>query len=372
MDRWEAFRQLVLDAAWEGEPEEGAPRRGIPVGLLDCVTPVHAGGRRVRLLKVLLSSACERDCLYCPFRAGRSFRRTVLTPEALAGAFLELYDRGLADGIFLSSGLLGGSVQTQDRLLAAAEILRRRGYRGYLHLKLMPGATDDQVEAACRWADRVSVNLEAPTPETLGRLAPRKTFDELWRPLEAVGRLWRRRGRAPSAVTQFVVGPAGETDRQLLGRVVALARRVPLARTYFSPFRPVRDTPLEGTPPTPPLRARRLYQAEFLLRRYGWRLEELPFDEGGNLDLSVDPKTAWARRHLHEPVEVLRADRELLLRVPGIGPKTAERILRARREGGLRSPEALARLGVNLTKAGPYLRVAGRPAVRQLRLWPGV
>lgn len=336
-------------------------------------------GKKIRLLKTLLSSACERDCYYCPFRAGRDFRRATFKPEPFARAFMSLHRGGLVDGLFLSSGVFNGGVHTQDQLLAAAEILRYKlKYRGYLHLKLMPGAQKAQVEQAMRLADRVSVNLEAPNQTRLHRLAPHKDFAaelaSLLRWVEEIrreqspARAWK--GRWPSSVTQFVVGAAGESDLELLAVTEQLHRQAGMARAFFSAFRPIPDTPLEGHPPTPPVRQNRLYQASFLLRDYGFDLEDLPFEPDGNLPPHTDPKTAWAERHLrHQPVEINTAPRQRLLRVPGLGPKGVEAIVRARREKRLRELSQLRKLGIQTNRAAPYIHLDGKAAVRQLRLW---
>lgn len=377
MDLETKLSLLTQAAIWE-PAEETDPSGRTSTSLMECIDEARTRGRPVRLLKVLLTSACERDCYYCPFRAGRSFRRATFQPDELAGAFYAMHQRGLVEGLFVSSGILGGGVRTQDRLLAVAELLRRRyGYRGYLHLKLMPGVEPDQVREAMRWADRVSINLEAPNPERLSRLAPHKAFvAELEGPLHIAARIRREEplaiawsGRWPSLTTQLVVGAAGESDREILETTARLHREIGLARVYYSPFSPVPDTPLEDLPPTPPLRAQRLYQAEGLLRIYGFRLEELPFDEGGNLPLAEDPKLAWARRALaDQPVELNRASYEELVRVPGIGPKTARAILRARREGRLARPEGLAALGVSVSRAAPFITLNGRRLSQTLPL----
>jgi predicted DNA-binding helix-hairpin-helix protein len=178
-------------------------------------------------------------------------------------------------------------------------------------------------------------------------------------------------GRKPSATTQFVVGASGESDLELLATTEFLYRDLGLARTYFSGFRPVRDTPLEDRRPTPPLREHRLYQASFLLRDYDFDVEDLPFGLDGNLPLEADPKLAWARGSLtHAPVEVNRADREMLLRVPGIGPKGVQRLLVARRQGRLSCLEDLRKLGIAADRAAPFVLFDGRRPPRQLTLWP--
>ena len=337
------------------------------------------GGRRIALLKTLLTSACERDCYYCPFRAGRDFRRVSFKPDEMARAFLDLQNARIAEGMFLSSGILGGGARIQDQLIATAEILRLKlGYRGYLHLKIMPGAEQAQVERAMQLADRLSINLEAPNSARLARLAPHKTFtEELVQPLRWVDEIRRSQparlgwnGRWPSTTTQFVVGGAGETDLELLSTTESLHRQTRLARAYFSAFHPVAGTPLENQPAENPWREFRLYQSSFLLRDYGFEVEDLQFSPDGNLPLEVDPKVAWAQVNLAgTPVEINRAGRQALLRVPGIGPKTADAVLAARRRGRLSDLRELKALGVILKRAAPYLLVDGRQAARQLSLF---
>lgn len=336
-------------------------------------------GQRIRLLKSVLSSACERNCFYCPFRAGRDFRRETYQPDEYARTFMALQRGGVVEGIFLSSGIAGGSLRTQDQLLATAEILRRKHlFAGYLHLKLMPGAEQAQVEQALRLADRVSINLEAPNAPRLERLAPRKQFfEELLAPLRAVDQIRRQqppsrgwKGRWPSLATQFVVGPAGETDLELLQTTEQLHRRYGLARAYFSAFNPIPDTPFENLPGEAPQRQDRLYQASFLLRDYGFDLEELPFDAQANLPRNTDPKLAWARSHLAEqPLELNQAESGQLLRVPGIGPKGAASIVRARRLGRLRSLDDLRRLGINPQRPADFILLDGQRPTRQLALF---
>ncbi|MCX8066613.1 MAG: radical SAM protein [Anaerolineae bacterium] len=349
------------------------PPQDVPTDLKGCIYyAALPGGRRVPILKTLLTSACERDCLYCAFRAGRDAPRATFNPDELARLFLQLHERGLVEGIFLSSAILGSGPQTQDRLIATAEILRRRyNFHGYIHLKIMPGAERDQVEAAMRLADRVSVNLEAPSSRRLALLAPHKEFrDELFLRLRWIAEIRREMtGRRPSATTQFVVGAAGESDLELLHATAFLYRHLGLARAYYEGFRPVPATPLEALPPTPRIRERRLYQASFLLRDYGFSVEELPFSPQGNLPLEIDPKLAWARQHLQDtPVEVNRADREALLRVPGIGPKGADRLLEARRERRLRDLGELRRLGITVERAAPFILLDGKRPARQIEL----
>ncbi len=334
---------------------------------------VMPGGQRIALLKTLLTSACERDCAYCAFRQGRDFRRATFTPDELARFFMQLHRKGIAEGIFLSSGVAGGGPRTQDRLIATAELLRTHyGFEGYIHLKIMPGAEQGQVLAAMRLADRVSINLEAPNAERLARLAPHKVFtEELLQRLRWVEDIRRELpGRWPSSTTQFVVGAADESDVELLTTTEFLHRQLGLARAYFSRFTPIPDTPLENHPPTPSLREHRLYQSSFLLRDYDFTVEELPFDTDGNLPLESDPKLAWARRHLtHAPIEVNTASRRDLLRVPGIGPKGVEKLLRERRRGRLRDLSDLRKLGIAVRRVAPFILLDGHRPPYQLGLW---
>jgi predicted DNA-binding helix-hairpin-helix protein len=339
---------------------------------------VMPNGQRIRLLKTLLTSACERNCYYCPFRSGRDFRRETFKPDEMASTFMALQRGGVAQGIFLSSGIAGGSLRTQDQMLATAELLRKKyQYRGYLHLKLMPGVEKAQVEQAMRLANRVSVNLEAPNTKRLGLLAPRKEFiEELMQPLRWVEEIrlsqssrlgWNQHW--PSTTTQFVVGAAGESDLELLSTTAYLHRHLHLARAYFSAFNPVPNTPLENLPAESPEREHRLYEASFLLRDYGFDLEELPFDGDGGLPRKVDPKLAWAQSHLTEkPLEINQADPQQLLRVPGIGLKGVNSILRARQQGRLRALEDLRRIGINPTRSAPFILLDGQRPARQLSL----
>lgn len=379
MDAMEKLKRLGPPTRFEPAEEvvgsRRPPARWDDDDLSDCIhSAVMPGGKRIALLKTLLTSACERDCRYCPFRQGRDFRRVSFSPDELARLFVQLQRRGFAEGIFLSSGVAGSGPRTQDRLIATAEILRGRyDFEGYIHLKVMPGAERDQVLAAMRLADRVSVNLEAPNTERLAQLAPHKVFtEELLLRLRWIEDIRREMpGRWPSSSTQFVVGAAGESDAEILTTTEFLHRQLGLARAYFSGFSPVAGTPLENHPPTPALREHRLYQSSFLLRDYGFAAEELPFDAAGNLPPGSDPKLAWARRHLaHAPVEVNTADRHDLLRVPGIGPKGAEKLLHERQRGRLHYLSDLRKLGIVAGRAAAFILLDGHRPPRQLTLWP--
>jgi len=247
-----------------------------------------------------------------------------------------------------------------------------------LHLKVMPGVEKAQVEQAMLLADRISVNLEAPNTDRLQRLAPHKDFtEELLRPLHWANQIRKAqsphkawKGTWPSTVTQFVVGGADESVLELLSTTEKLHNQMGLARAYFSGFNPIVDTPLENKAPTPLERQNRLYQASFLIRDYGFSLEEMPFEGVGNLPLDTDPKLAWAEKNLvGQPIEINSAPRHLLLRIPGIGPKGVETIINARRELKLRSLSQLTKLGVRSRNAAPYILLDGVQPAHQLSLF---
>lgn len=336
-------------------------------GAMSCITNVSTPTGAMPILKSMVTTACEKNCYYCPFRAGRSeMRRVTFQPDEMARTFDLIQRAGLARGLFLSSGIVKGGVTTQDKIIDTAEILRNKyGYQGYLHLKIMPGAEMDQIRRAMQLASRVSINLEGPTPERLERLAPKKDFGG-----ELLDRLdWAHRIRAEgdrsiraSIVTQFVVGAVGDTDLELLSVSERLYRQFGLKRAYYMGFNPIRGTPFEDLTPTDPARERRLYQASFLLRDYDWELEDLPFTQDANLRLDADPKRAWADAHLRAaPVELNLASRRDLLRVPGIGPAGADAILKARQRGALSDLAHLRAIGLRAVDAiAPYILLAGR------------
>jgi predicted DNA-binding helix-hairpin-helix protein len=342
--------------------------------MFPCVSHVTTPwGERKAVLKVLQTSACQNNCNYCAFRAGRDIRRAHLTPDELARSFDLMYRAGVVDGMFLSSGIIGTS-RTMDEMLATTELVRQKyGFRGYIHLKVLPGAEAAHIARAVELADRISVNLEGPTQERLAALAPQKAMVDLIGPLRIAAEIIRRGGAragtrpAPTIggtrlgmSTQFVVGPAGESDRELLATVQMLYREVRLARAYYSAFSPVRNTPLEGVTPTHPTREHRLYQADWLLRYYNFGAEELPFDADGQLSQEIDPKAAWAQAHPERfPIEVNAAPLPELLRIPGIGPTSAKAIVQARRQANLRELGDLRKLGARADRAAPFVTLGG-------------
>jgi putative DNA modification/repair radical SAM protein len=327
------------------------------------------GGGCISLFKVLLTNVCTNDCAYCVNQVGRDRPRAYFQPHELANLFMELHRKRLVRGLFLSSGVAGSPSRTMQEMVDTVEILRQRhDFTGYVHLKIMPGAGYDCVEAACKVANRVSINIEAPTAHHLARLSSRKDlYDGIVERMRWAKQVMSaNEGLVPSGqTTQFVVGAAGETDRDILRTTGALYREIGLRRVYFSAFQPVIDSPLEGLRATPPMREHRLYQADWLLRVYGFSSHELDLALGdkGDLSLVKDPKMMIARRQPWLfPVDVNRAAYEELLRVPGIGPISAGRIVEARTEHSIFSLEQLKKMGVVTKRAGSFIWFRGASA----------
>jgi predicted DNA-binding helix-hairpin-helix protein len=388
--RMELLSEAALPDREHGLPHAGrlAPVGSRPLASVGIAKVRLPGGGATQLMRVMQTSACSLSCGYCPTWCGGKVRRATLAPDEVATVFAEAHRKGQAQGLFLTSGVPGRPHRATDRMLATLEILRRReGFEGYIHVKILPGAEREQVLAAARLANRVSVNLEAPSDDGLRALSREKDLSgDLLPKLELAGRLAlaARHDPRPGTVrpagntTQFVVGAAGERDRQILGLVARLERQRLLHHAHFSAFQPVEGTPFEGRPAAPAAREFRLYQAEHLLRRYGFAFDDLVFDDDGNLPLDDDPKTAWAHAHPRWfPVEVTTAPLERLLRVPGIGPRSARTLVEGRRAVALRMLGDLRSAGVDVERAAWWLTLHGRrlaaaPAPRQLRLFaPG-
>ena len=325
------------------------------------------------MLKVLQASGCERSCIYCVERCGGQGRSHQLQPEHLAKAFMDLHSQKRIFGLFLSSAIRGTAAATMDRMLATVELLRRQHrFRGYIHLKMIPGSRPDQIERAMQLATRLSVNMEAPTAAHLARIAPGKKFEsEILAPMRQVRQaMVDGRFAAAGQTTQLVVGAAGEADSEVARAAAWAYRELGLARVYYSALQPLPGTPVADRPPVAFAREHRLYQVDFLLRSYGFSVDEIEFDASGALPLDVDPKTAWARRHPERfPVEINTAARSDLLRIPGIGPRAAQRLEQMRRQHCLRDPAALRTAGASWRIASPFVLLDGKPAQRQMSLW---
>ncbi|MBN1961942.1 MAG: radical SAM protein [Deltaproteobacteria bacterium] len=329
-------------------------------------------GERTAMLKVLQAKGCECACNYCSERLGGRGYQEKLAPDELAQIFMQLYQARQVFGLFLSSAIHKGAVATMDNLLATAEILRSRyKYRGYMHLKLIPGCDSAQVEYAMRYATRVSVNLETPNEAQLKKIAPGKHHAQILAIMQQVAKAEKAGRFARSGqTTQLVVGAAGESDQDIALRVANLYDDLKLSRVYYSALQPLAGVDNIIAQPVPFMREHRLYQVDFMLRCYGFKVDEIPFNDSGALSLTTDPKTLWAKQHPELfPLEINTAQRHELLRVPGIGPKSVTRLLKLRATTKLRDTQALAAVGASYKIAAPYLLFDGCRAAQQLSLF---
>lgn len=331
----------------------------LPSGICHSFTP---DGRCVSLLKVLMTNECEKDCSYCPNRVQRDVPRAAFAPDELAKLFIELYERNYIEGLFLSSGVRHGTSGSIEEMIKTVEILRLK-YRfgGYIHLKMLPGIPMQYITQAARLADRISLNLEAPNSSRLKVLSSSKNFEmDLLLPMGEIAQAVEQ-NPGTTHTTQFIVGAAQETDMEILSTVNNLYSSYNLKRAYFSAFNPVSGTPLEHVAPTPRIRENRLYQSDFLIRFYQFKFKDFIFDDSGNLSTELDPKLMYAVRNPQLfPVEINKATYEQLLRVPGIGPTSARKILELRRQYRIKSPLELKSMGISLKRCQSFITISGK------------
>lgn len=333
-----------------------------------------ADGRCVSLLKILMTNYCIYDCEYCVNRRSHNTPRAILTPEEIVLLTIEFYKRNYIEGLFLSSGIIRSPDYTTELLIKVARLLREgEHFNGYIHMKGIPGTDPALLNTLGRYVDRVSVNIELPSEKSLHLLAPQKTKKAIIAPMkffkESIEeyREERKKHRStPSFVpagqtTQLIVGASGESDRQILLLTEGLYNKASLKRVYYSAYVPVmqgKNLPVIGRPPLS--RENRLYQADWLLRFYKFQADEILTPDNPNLDKNLDPKCMWALRHRELfPVEINRAPYEMILRIPGVGVRSALRITRLRKQGNL-SFDTLKRLGVVLKRARYFMTVNGR------------
>ena len=352
---------------------------------------IGANGPKAQLLRILMTNACSFNCHYCPMRRDRNLPRALLKPQEIVRIFMDAVRRGWASGLFLTTGIPGRPSKTMDDLIEVLATLRERHrYSGYIHVKIIPGADDAQIERITRLATRVSLNLETPCGDTLTSVAPEKSF------ATSLVTLKRARSRVVTAqmeerdgkprdlllpggiagmTTQFVIGITSDSDRTTLGAATALYKEGGVHHAHYSAFRPIRETPMESKRATPAIREHRLYQADHLLRRYGYTAGEIVFDDGGNMPLGMDPKVAAALANRERfPVEITRASYSELLRVPGVGPVAARRIVNTRHTTTIRDLADLRKLGVLVTRAAGFLALGGKRLraerwLEQLSFW---
>jgi len=361
-------------------------------GICHSYTP---DGRCVSLLKILLTNFCIYDCAYCVNRVSSNVQRARFSVDEVVALTMDFYKRNYIEGLFLSSGIIRNADYTMERMVDVARILRQEHrFAGYIHLKTIPEASPELLAAAGRYADRLSINIELPTEDGLASYAPEKSMPSI---RGAMGELsWRieeakearkatatlpladpaprtRKPRAPRFApagqsTQMIVGADGASDLQILGAADNLYGNYHMRRVYYSAFSPIPDASKALPLQAPPLaREHRLYQADWLLRFYGYGVEEITdTTQGGMLDLDIDPKMAWAIRHPERfPVDVNTAPKELLLRIPGLGVRNVKRVLMARRHGRLRVAD-VARLRAPMSKLLPFVQLADHHPRKQL------
>jgi putative DNA modification/repair radical SAM protein len=341
----------------------------IGTGICHSYTP---DGRCVSLLKILLTNFCIYDCLYCINRRSSGVERARFTPEEVVQLTLDFYRRNYIEGLFLSSGIIRNPDYTMEQVIRVARTLRvDHQFRGYIHLKTIPEAAPELIEEAGRWADRISLNVELPTQDDLEKLAPEKNLSRIEAAMQVIksrveqSKAERRENRKAPAFapagqsTQMIVGATPATDATILARASSLYGKQGLRRVYYSAFSPIPDASSKLPLVAPPLvREHRLYQADWLMRFYGFEVTELTAPAEPNLPLHIDPKLAWALRNREKfPVDLNKAPRELLLRVPGLGVRNVDRIIRIRRWHNLRLAD-LTRLRVPLNKAMPFMIVS--------------
>lgn len=328
-----------------------------------CAHSTLPDGRIVCMFKVLLTNSCNNDCRYCLNRSSRDAARARFGPEELTRLFLEFYRRNYVSGLFLSSGVCGSSDATMEKMIDVAHALRHEhNFAGYIHLKVLPGAGYELVKRAAELANRVSVNLEAPSASRAAELSSQKDYkSDLLKRMGWIKRFIKRGGAQSGQTTQFVVGASDESDKEILRMDDWLYRNMELKKGYFSAFQPVKKTPLEKKSGTPLLREHRLYQSDYLLRVYKFKLRDFVFEEDGNLNLKFDPKFMMALENReYFPLDVNEAGYHELLRVPGIGPRSARRILSLRGKYRVEKVRELRNLGVVVRRAKPFIKLDGR------------
>ena len=335
------------------------------MGICHSYTP---DGRCISLLKLLLTNVCIWDCSYCVNRRSSNIRRARFTPDEVVRLTVDFYKRNYIEGLFLSSGIIRNADYTMEQLVLVAKRLREfERFGGYIHLKAVPGASRELLLEAGRYADRLSANIEMPVQQDLDQLAPEKDISEIETTMsdvktgieearDAGQKDYARAGQS----TQIVVGASASTDGVILTKAQELYKKFMLRRVYYSAFSPAEHTSEElNREPISPMREHRLYEADWLIRNYGFGAHEIVQGlDGGNLDLEKDPKLAWALRHRHMfPVDVNRASRSLLLRIPGIGIRNVDRIVMIRRHQRIRLDD-LARLKVAMNRARWFIVTA--------------
>lgn len=369
-DTLDKLKILSADAQYDlacacGSTQDEHRKRGADGKWIYPVT--LANGGRASIFKILLSNVCANDCKYCPLRENMDLRRCTLQTDETVRLFLDYYTRRKVFGIFISSGVIGTPDNTAERINAIARVLRyRHKFKGYIHLKVIPGSSVAAIEEAVSLASSVSLNIETPGADNLTKLSHKKDYiRDIIEPIKLISNLTAKGSRFQRVkqTTQFIVGAAEEDDRQIIRYMGGLYDRLGLERIYFSAYQQglgAADLPAEQTLQNPKdvlTREHRLYQVDFLMRKYGFKDDEIAVDAFGRLPLDSDPKEVWAMQHPERfPVDINQADKWQLLRVPGLGLITVNRILQQRRETKIRRLHDIGKPTKLLNKAAQYLK----------------
>jgi predicted DNA-binding helix-hairpin-helix protein len=319
--------------------------------------------RIVKLFKVLLSNNCKFNCLYCANRRDRDCPRYSFNVKELAEIFYSMWKKRLVNGLFLSSAIEKDNNETQEKMIDLVEILRKKyNYNGYIHLKILPGVDEYLIKRGKNYADRLSLNMESVNSEYIRKIAKEKDFSKnLLLTLKKISELNKENPLKNGITTQIIVGSSEEKDKEILSFSLYLYKNFNLSRVYYSGFIPVPKTPFEYKKPCSLKRQIRLYQADILIRKYKFLPSELPFDRNGNLYLNKEPKIIWAEKNKNFfPIEINKANFYQLIRIPGIGIKSAKKILEIRKDGKIKSENILKKIGVKLKKAMPYILIDGK------------
>lgn len=322
-----------------------------------------ANGCQISLFKTLLTNKCKNDCKYCINQSKRNFTRIELSPDQLAKAFLNYYNSGHVNGLFLSSGIGSSEDETMEKTIETLRLLRKDyGYDDYIHLKIVPGASKDSIKRGMSLANRVSLNIEAATPDGLAELSSTKDYNkDILKRLSWINSLEKSSETYPNLThtTQIIVGANSETDKEILERMSKIYKKSNLKGSYYSGFSPVEGTDFENKEPCSPNRTHKLYQADSLLNDYNFKLKELVFNNDEQLSLEEDPKILAAEKMDFFPIEINKAQYNELIRVPGIGNKSARRIISIRKKYQFKNKEELKKLGVVTKRAEPYIKIKG-------------
>ena len=355
--------KILTDSAQYDLCDYVSHNKSSQVNLPGIYEAIGHNGCKIPLFKTLLTNKCKNDCKYCINQSKRNFTRLELSPEELAKAFLGYYNRGLVNGLFLSSGISGDVDETMEKQVETVSILRKKyGYDDYIHLKVVPGASKDSIKRAMALANRVSINIEAATPSGLAELSSTKDYNkDILKRLSWINSLQNKSTTYPNSThtTQLIVGANWESDKEILERMEKIYKKSDLKRTYFSAFTPIEETEFSKKEACSTDRTAKLYNADSMLKDNQYNFKKLISDENENLSLTQVPKNLERKNMDIFPVEINRAPLVELIRVPGIGVKSAREIISIRKKMPFTSEQQLKKLGVVVERAKPYIKIDG-------------